>query len=138
MLNTAWSRCAWAAARARPGFSKGCSYPSGGASRLDLLGESVDDQLIHLELQSSNDASMPLRMAEEVGDNVIAILAHLRDYREAVRKILEETVEQEVPKMPIHIDILENRVLGREFKKALQEGRQEGPARNWRTSQHAF
>jgi len=28
--------------------------------------------------------------------------------------------------MPIHIDILENKVLGREFKKGLKEGRQEG------------
>ncbi|MGC9944869.1 MAG: hypothetical protein ABSF64_00600 [Bryobacteraceae bacterium] len=32
--------------------------------RLDLLGETVDGGLIHLELQSSNDAAMPLRMAE--------------------------------------------------------------------------
>jgi hypothetical protein len=28
--------------------------------------------------------------------------------------------------MPIYIDILENKVLGREFKKGLREGRQEG------------
>jgi hypothetical protein len=169
--------------------------------RLDLLGETVGDELIHLELQSSNDAGMPLRMAEyclgvfrlfgrfprqvllyvgeaplrmatelhggglsfhyqavdirsldgdrllesdEVGDNIIAILAHLRDHKEAVRKIvarlaglapterataleqlfilaglrrLEETVEKEAGKMPIYIDILENKVLGREFKR---------------------
>jgi hypothetical protein len=169
--------------------------------RLDLLGETAGDELIHLELQSGNDARMPLRMAEyclgvfrllgrfprqvllyvgeaplkmatklsggglsfeyqavdirsldgdrlleseEVGDNVIAILAHLRDHKEAVRKIvvrlaglapierataleqlfilaglrrLEETVEQEARKMPIYIDILENKVLGREFKR---------------------
>jgi hypothetical protein len=32
--------------------------------RLDLLGETVDDELIHLELQSRHDAGMPLRMAE--------------------------------------------------------------------------
>jgi flagellar biosynthesis/type III secretory pathway protein FliH len=78
---------------------------------------------------------------------------HLRDHKEAVRKIvarlaglapserataleqlfilaglrrLEETVEQEARKMPVYIDILENKVLGREFKKGLQEGRQEG------------
>jgi hypothetical protein len=174
--------------------------------RLDLLGETGDGQLIHLELQSGNDSTMPLRMAEyclgvfrlcgrfpqqvllyvgearmrmpaelcggglsfeyravdirsldgerllesdEVGDNIIAILAHLRDDKEAVRRIvtrlaglppaeratalqqlfilaglrrLEETVEQEVRKMPVYIDILENKVLGREFKKGLQEG----------------
>jgi len=176
--------------------------------RLDLLGETLDGGLLHLELQSTNDSSMALRMAEyclavfrlfdrfprqvllyvgepplrmatklrgggfsfeyravdvrtldgdrliesdQVGDNVIAILAHLRDHKEAVRKIvtrlaalapvdraarleqlfilaglrrLEETVEEEARKMPIHIDILENKVLGREFKKGRQEGEQ--------------
>jgi uncharacterized protein DUF4351 len=91
--------------------------------------------------------------SEEVGDNVIAILARLRDHREAVRKIvgriaglaaaeretalgqllilaglrhLEETVEQEARKMPIHIDIMDNKVLGREFKRGLQEGELKG------------
>jgi hypothetical protein len=39
---------------------------------------------------------------------------------------LEETVEQEIRNTPALIDILENKVLGREFKKGLQEGRQEG------------
>src|ERR1019366_6799767 len=32
--------------------------------RLDLRGETVDGGLVHVELQSSNDAAMPLRMAE--------------------------------------------------------------------------
>jgi hypothetical protein len=32
--------------------------------RLDLLGETVDGGLVHVELQSGNDATMPLRMAE--------------------------------------------------------------------------
>jgi len=31
--------------------------------------------------------------------------------------------------MPIYIDILENKVLGREYKRGLQEGRQEGELR---------
>ena len=39
---------------------------------------------------------------------------------------LEETVEREARKMPIFIDILENKVLGREYKRGRQEGRQEG------------
>lgn len=91
--------------------------------------------------------------SEEVGDNVIAILARLRDHREAIRKIvgklaglapdereaalrrllilaglrhLEETMEKEIRKMPVYIDILENKVLGPPFKKGLEEGRQEG------------
>src|SRR3954447_2838561 len=32
--------------------------------RVDLLGETADRTLIHLELQSANEATMPLRMAE--------------------------------------------------------------------------
>jgi hypothetical protein len=91
--------------------------------------------------------------SEEVGDNVIAILARLRDHGEAVRKIvgkiaslavaereaalsrllilaglrrLEETVAREIRRMPVYIDILENKVLGPPYKKGLEEGRQEG------------
>ena len=170
-------------------------------TRVDLLGETEAKGLVHLELQSGNDATMPLRMAEyclgvfrlfgrfprqvllyvgesplrmenelrgddvwfryravdirdldgdrllesqEVGDTVIAILARLRDHKDAVRRILEkiaglvaaereialgqllilaglrhfeETVEREARKMPILNDILDNKVLGREFKR---------------------
>jgi len=170
-------------------------------TRVDLLGETEDQGLVHLELQSGNDATMPLRMAEyclgvfrlygrfprqvllyvgeaplrmeselrgddlwfryravdirdldgdrllesqDVGDTVIAILARLRDHKDAVRRILEriagftaaeretalgqllilaglrhfeETVEREARKMPILNDILDNKVLGREFKR---------------------
>ena len=35
---------------------------------------------------------------------------------------LEDTVEQEARKMPIYIDILENKVLGRGYKRGMQEG----------------
>ena len=177
--------------------------------RLDLLGETVDGGLVNVELQSSNDAAMPLRMIEyclgierlfgqfprqillyvgeapmrmeselrgpdlffqyrlidirtldgekllesqEVGDNVIAILAHLRDDKEAVRKIVEriaglaaeretavaqltilaglrhlsKAVEQETRNMPIDLDIRDHEVLGPMFKTERQEGRQEG------------
>jgi hypothetical protein len=88
-----------------------------------------------------------------VEDNIIAILARLRDHEGVVRRIgariaglaaaeretalaqlfilaglrrLAKTVERETRKMPIHIDILENEVLGPVFMKGLQEGRQEG------------
>jgi predicted transposase YdaD len=91
--------------------------------------------------------------SDEVGDNVIAILARLRDHRVAVRKIvgriaslaaaereaalsrllilaglrrLEETVAREIQKMPVFIDILENKVLGPPFRRGLEEGRQAG------------
>src|SRR6266566_4074242 len=33
-------------------------------TRVDLLGETTEASLVHLELQSGNDATMPLRMAE--------------------------------------------------------------------------
>jgi flagellar biosynthesis/type III secretory pathway protein FliH len=39
---------------------------------------------------------------------------------------LEETVEQEAHKMPILNEILENKVLGREFKRGLQQGLEQG------------
>ena len=174
--------------------------------RLDLLGQSVDGRLSHLEVQSRNDSDMslrmleysvgvyrlfkvfprqivlyvgtpPLRMAsrlegpgisfsyelidmrdldgdvllasEQVGDNVLAILTRLRDQRAAVREVvhkiclledtqrgialrqllilagrrgLEEVVEREIAKMPITVNILENKVLGREFKRGIAEG----------------
>jgi len=177
---------------------------------LDLLGETVDGHLVHVELQSGNDAAMPLRMAEYclgvfrllgrfprqvvlyvgepklrmqnklrgpgvlfqyglidirkldgerllesqgVGDNVIAILARLRDHEEAVRRIvgriadlaaaeretalaqlmilaglrrLSKTVAQEVRNMPIDLDIRDHEVLGPMFVEAEQKGRQEG------------
>jgi len=178
--------------------------------RLDLLGETAGGDLIHLELQSSNDAAMPFRMieyclgvrrlfgqfprqillyvgeapmrmesklhgpdlffqyrladireldgdllleSEDVGDNVIAILAQLRDDKEAVHKIVERiaglataeketalaqltilaglrhlagTVEQETRKMPIDLDIRDHETLGPMFIEAEQKGRQEG------------
>jgi hypothetical protein len=174
------------------------------STRVDLLGETADG-LVHIELQSTNDSLMALRMAEyclrvyrvfrkfpaqillyvgedpmtmaaglsapdlsfryktvdirdldgarlleseSVGDNIIAVLARLQDQREAVRRIvrkiatleadarpnalkiflllsglrrLGEVVEQEASKMPILNDILDHEVLGREYKKGLQQ-----------------
>jgi hypothetical protein len=91
--------------------------------------------------------------SEGVGDNIIAILARLRDHRRAVHKIVEriaglataeretalaqlfilaglrrlsKTVEQEARNMPITTSILDHDVLGPVFKNGLLEGRQEG------------
>jgi predicted transposase YdaD len=178
--------------------------------RADLLGETADGSLVHVELQSGNEATMALRMAEyclgvlrlfgkfprqavlyvgeaplgmdsellgpdvsfryrmidirdldgdhlleseETGDNVIAILARLRDHKAAIGKIvgriadlpaaeretalsqllilaglrrLEETVEREIQRMPVYIDLLENKVLGPAFKRGLEEGELKG------------
>ncbi len=169
--------------------------------RADLLGETADGRLVHIELQSTHDAGMALRMleycaaifrqfgrfpeqlvlyvgeaplrmtgklagpnlsfdcrvadireldgerlleSERLEDNVIAILARLRDQRAAVKRILsriaardaaernqalalllilaglrrlEEAIEQEAHRMPLLNDILDNKVLGREFKR---------------------
>ena len=179
-------------------------------SRVDLLGATADDGLIHIELQSGNDSNMAVRMAEyclsvycrygvfpsqillyvgeapvrmqaeltgpdfsfryklidirdmdgelllasdQVGDNVIAILARLRDRRAAVRRIaqriallpaeereeplhqlrllaglrrLEELVEQEIRNMPITEDIRNHKVFQREYAEGIQEGIQQG------------
>jgi hypothetical protein len=177
--------------------------------RVDLLGESQDRKLVHVEFQATNILAMPKRMLEyyvgihrltgrfprqlclyigepklrmpdklvtpelrfhypvidirtldgeallespNIGDNVIAILARLRDNREAVREILkraaklsetprrtalqqlftfaglrhlEGLVEQEKRNM-LRIDISKNKILGPAYKRAVQEGRQEG------------
>jgi predicted transposase YdaD len=174
--------------------------------RADLLGETADGSLVHVELQSRNDATMPLRMAEyclgilrlfgkfprqvllyvgeaplgmesellgpdvsfryrvvdireldgdrlleshETGDNVIAILARLRDHETAVRKILgnlaglptseremafeqlvilsglrrlEDTVIREIKEMPVYIDLMENTIIGPAIRKGLEQG----------------
>jgi predicted transposase YdaD len=178
--------------------------------QLDLLGETADGALIHLELQSTNDPEMALRMAEyalgvyrikgrvprqfclyvgeprlrmpaellgpgmkfeytlidvrnldgeellesaELGDNLIAILAQLRDHKDAIRRILIKAaalpkgareaaighlltfaglrrlaalVKQEMEEMPIHIDLRENEVLGPPYIRGLEEGEEKG------------
>ena len=84
-----------------------------------------------------------------LGDNVTAILARLRNRRQAIREIvrriveqpvsarqaavnqllilagsrrLEDVVEKETREMPITIDPMENRVLAREYRRGLAEG----------------
>jgi hypothetical protein len=178
--------------------------------RLDLLGQTAEGGLIHLELQSSNDAAMPFRMleyclgvqrmcgqfprqillyvgeapmrmqselrgpdlsfqynlidirtldgdglleSEAVGDNLIAILAQLRDDKEAVHRILERiarlamteretalaqlmilaglrhlagAVEEETRKMPIDLDIRDHEVIGPWIIEAEQKGIEQG------------
>jgi hypothetical protein len=91
--------------------------------------------------------------SERLGDNVIAVLAGLRNRTEAIRRTVAkiaglepgereaalsqllilaglrrcgELVEQGARKMPILNDILDHEVLGREFKKGLAEGVQQG------------
>jgi hypothetical protein len=172
--------------------------------RLDLLGEAADRTLIHLELQSTNDSKMPLRMAEycvgvyrvyrripwqfclyvgeprlrmkselrgagfvaaytlidirdldgdplvdspDLSDNLIAILARLRDHKDAIRRIVRKvshlqqgareaalfhlltlaglrrmagTVREEIEKMPVYIDLSKNEVLGPPYKEGLK------------------
>jgi predicted transposase YdaD len=179
-------------------------------TRVDLVGQTLAGEFVHIEIQSANDPAMPLRMAEyalrlyrrlgkfpyqtvlyvgsdplrmsaelthpelrfkyrlvdiremdgqrllesrHFGDNVIGILARLPDRVEAVRHVLrtiaalpateresalkqllilsglrqmEELVEQEAKNMPILNDIMDHKVLGREFKRGLQQGVQQG------------
>jgi predicted transposase YdaD len=97
-----------------------------------------------------------LLSSPEVGDNVLAVLARLRDRKSAVTEIvrriaeldpvkrdaalgqlivlaglrgLEETVEEEIRKMPILNDIMDHKVLGREYKRGWAEGIQDGELR---------
>ncbi len=177
----------------------------------DLVGRAPDRTLVHVELQSTNDPKMALRMAEyylsiyrrhkkfprqfvlylgqkpmrmkttlgphdqfsytlidvrqldgedllespNLGDNIFAILARLRDRKAAVRRVLTKIaklapaerggalmelmilsglrkmgkeIEEEAKRMPILDDIMDHEVLGREYKKGHKEGKAEGQA----------
>jgi hypothetical protein len=90
-----------------------------------------------------------------LGDNVIAILARLRNQREALHEILarilsqpqperekaqaqlmalaglrrlEVNLEEEAERMPITIDLMENRVIGPKLRQQLAKGRAQGQA----------
>lgn len=87
--------------------------------------------------------------SSEISDNVLAVLARLDDQRAALKRIIanfkscderersaylqalfilaglrgiEDLVEEEAKNMPITVDILENKVLGREYKRGRHEG----------------
>ena len=106
-------------------------------------------QLVDIRTLDGDD----LLASPNIGDNVLAVLGRLRNQREAVQLIvariaaveaperelllrqllilaglrrLEEVVEGEAKKMPILESILDNRVLGREYKRGLKEGKEEG------------
>lgn len=91
-----------------------------------------------------------------VGDKIMSILTNLRSSQEAVGRILEavgaleeaereealeaclllaglreleETLNREARKMPVFDDILENKVLGREFRRGLEQGLEQGMER---------
>ncbi len=95
----------------------------------------------------------PLLDSPQIGDNVLAILAHLHDRRDAVRRILEkiaglapgerkailtqlgilsglrkmgELIQEEIGKMPFLEDIMGHDLLGPILRKGLEQGREEG------------
>lgn len=178
--------------------------------RVDLLGETQSGSLEHIELQSQNDAQMPLRMleyrvgiyrhygqlprqtvlyvgreklsmpsaleaehlsfryrlvdasvldgeamlvSEGLGDNVLAILTHVKNQNDAIKNIvarigllnarafqdsvnqlliisglrgLSQRVKEEVNKMPVTENILDHELIGPAYRSGLQQGRVEG------------
>jgi predicted transposase YdaD len=182
--------------------------------RVDLLGRTEDGGLVHIEIQSGNDARMALRMAEyglliydqhakfpqqvvlyfgdepmrmpaelifsdftyryrlvdvreldgdwlieseAISDNMVGVLAGLRDPQQAVRRVLDkiaalstgrrgpafrqlriisgmrpsmlEFVQQEARKMPILTDIREHPLFEQDYKRGLQKGLKSGEQR---------
>ena len=114
-------------------------------NKLNGPGLSFEYRLIDIRTLDGNR----LLESADVGDNVVAILAQLRDHREAVHKIVERiaglavaeretalaqltilaglrhlsrTVEQETRKMPIDLDIRDHETLGPMFIAAEQKG----------------
>jgi hypothetical protein len=51
---------------------------------------------------------------------------------------LEEVIEREANKVPVIIDILENKVLGREYKRGLGEGLEKGLERGRKQANKAL
>ncbi len=180
------------------------------SGRADMLGETADGTLVHIELQSTNESGMalrmleyataicsqfgrfpeqvvlyvgraPLRMRDRIAgpkleftckimdireldaepliasnvleDNVVAVLAKLKNQGDAVRRILlrigvseperralalkeliqlaalrelEPIIRREAKQMPILDDIMDNKVLGPERRKGIEIGREEG------------
>jgi hypothetical protein len=185
--------------------------------RVDLLGETRTGALVHIELQSTNQAHMAFRMSDyahaicakfgrfphqlvlyvgrgrmrmkgalvgphiryecpmldireldtapllrstSLEDNVIAVLTASGDNVEAVQKILarisraaaedrgralveltllaslrqlESIIEREANHMPVLGGILDNKVLGREYKRGLKTGIEKGKVKGERT-----
>jgi hypothetical protein len=94
--------------------------------------------------------------SDAVGDQILSILMRLKNHREAIRRILatittleardredalgqlmvicglrgvETRVEEEIRKVPVLNSLLDHKVLGREFKKGLEQGEAIGEAR---------
>ena len=97
-----------------------------------------------------------LLASPHVSDNVIGILGRLTDSHQSLQRLvqriarlkpsrramyvdalmvvaglrgLEPLAEREVKRVPVIIDILENKVLGREYKRGLEEGIEKGRKR---------
>ena len=94
-----------------------------------------------------------LLASADLGDNILAILTRLRDHKAAISIIvskigelpegqrdaaveqliilsglrrLEETVREEVRKMPIIIDVMENEIIGPAIRSGIQQGLEQG------------
>ena len=117
-------------------------------------GVTSDDLIFRYRLMNSIDLDADLLLSSaSVGDNIMAVLTQLRASPGTVRRILEaigalgrpdrefafealllvsslreleETVEREAKTMPVFDDILDHKVLGREFKRGREQGREEG------------
>src|SRR5438105_2047946 len=91
--------------------------------------------------------------SDEASDQILALLMRLKNRRKSIRRILatiatldararegalgqlmvicglrgiETEVEEEIRKVPVLNSLLDHKVLGREFKKGLEQGRTEG------------
>ena len=115
-----------------------------------------DDILIRYRLIDIRELDgEQLLASEDLGDNLIAILTRLRDHKEAIRLIvariadlqeserhvavqqlivlaglrrLGETVREEVQKMPLIIDLMENDIIGPAIRQGLAQGLATGRA----------
>jgi hypothetical protein len=104
--------------------------------------------------------------SDAVGDQILSVLMRLKNLRAAIRRILttittlgarareerlgqlmvicglrgiERKVEEEIKKVPVLNSLLDHKVLGREFKKGLEQGEARGEAKLLRRQlEHRF
>ena len=190
--------------------------------RADLVGETEDGAIVHIEFQTTNSPDLPVRMAQyytalyrrfgahprqvlvfagkantpvasrfstptmehsyrvvdlktlngepflaspEIGDQILSVLMRLKNRPAAIRRVLrsiaklkpeaaveaydvllvisglrdlEVEIEEEVHHMPLLINRLDNKVLGREFKKGLAQGMERGQTKGRKEGRKAM
>ena len=95
------------------------------APRVDLLGETAEGRLLHIELQSDNDSAMPRRMAEYA----LQIYRHRHQFPQQLVLYTGNRghiLKEESTAMPITESLLNHDLLGPVLKQGIEQRCPEG------------